>query len=235
MDSQSYLIFSLGDARYGVEALLVQELFFLPQLTPVAEAPPAIAGIVRVRGEILSVINLERFLRCKPRPYSITDSVIVLAQGDRRVGILVHQVHEIQTISADQVVTDWAGRSPISIPTATLTGVTQINDQLVFLLNAASLFGYLHASAPPVSSSEASATMVWLSLAQASGNTIASAVPWKSSSTSRAYSFPVFLLICRLTAVTTAPTLTGCSLHSPRVALVRVPNSSTSSRNRSSG
>ena len=154
MDSQSYLIFSLGNARYGVEALLVQELFFLPQLTPVVDAPPAIAGIVQVRGEILSVINLERFLRCKPQPYSITDSVIILAQGDRRVGIVVHQVHEIQTLSADQIATDWAGRSPTAAPTAALTGVTQLNEQLVFLLNAASLFGYLHTSALPVSSSE---------------------------------------------------------------------------------
>ncbi len=149
MDSQSYLIFSLGDARYGVEALLVQELFFLPQLTPLVEAPPAIAGIVQVRGNILSVINLERFLRCKPRPYSIADSIIVLGEGDRRVGIVVHQVHEIQSISSDQIATDWAGRSPISAPTAALTGVAQLNDQLVFLLNAASLFGYLRDSITP--------------------------------------------------------------------------------------
>ena len=67
-----------------------------------------------------------------------------------------------------------------------------------------------------------------MSLAQASGKTIASAVPWKSSSTSRAYSLPVFFEICRLTPVTTAATVTGCSLHSPSVAVVRVPNSSTS-------
>ena len=43
-----------------------------------------------------------------------------------------------------------------------------------------------------------------MSLAQASGKTIASAVPWKSSTTSRAYSLPVFLQICRFTPVTTA-------------------------------
>src|SRR5229473_4129038 len=82
----------------------------------------------------------------------------------------------------------------------------------------------------PTNSSARSARITSFSLAQASGNTSASAVPWKSSSVRRAYSAPVFFEICRFTTVTTAATRTRWSLHWPRVAVVRVPKSSTSTR-----
>src|SRR3989441_88393 len=87
----------------------------------------------------------------------------------------------------------------------------------------------------PESSSARSARITSFSLAQASGNTSASAVPWKSSSVRRAYSAPVFFEICRFTTVTTAPIRTRWSLHWPRVAVVRVPKSSTSTRYRARG
>ncbi len=59
-----------------------------------------------------------------------------------------------------------------------------------------------------MSKSAASGTITWESRLQASGKTIASAVPWKSSTVSRAYSAPVFLLTRRLTAVTTTAAAT---------------------------
>src|ERR1041384_5225374 len=72
--------------------------------------------------------------------------------------------------------------------------------------------------------------MTLFSLDHASGNTSASAAPLKSSRTRRAYSAPDFLEIWRFTRVTTAAMVTFCGLHSPRVAVVRVPKSSTSAR-----
>src|SRR5437773_2049646 len=87
----------------------------------------------------------------------------------------------------------------------------------------------------PASSRARSVRINSFSLAQASGNTSASAVPWKSSSVRRAYSAPVFFEICRFTTVTTAPIRTRWSLHWPRVAVVRVPKSSTSTRYRARG
>ncbi len=72
--------------------------------------------------------------------------------------------------------------------------------------------------------------MTSFSLAHASGKTSASAVPWKSSSVSRAYSAPVFFEVCRLTTATTAAMRTFWSLQLASVAVVRVPKSSTSER-----
>src|SRR2546422_4286903 len=72
--------------------------------------------------------------------------------------------------------------------------------------------------------------MTSFSLAHVSGNTSASAVRWKSSSVSRAYSAPLRLEVCRFTTVTSAAIATRWSLHWPSVAVVRVPKSSTSTR-----
>ncbi|MEL6580940.1 MAG: chemotaxis protein CheW, partial [Cyanobacteria bacterium J06621_12] len=46
MGIKPYLIFSLHDARYAIAAESVTEIFLLPELTPVAEAPPDIVGLL---------------------------------------------------------------------------------------------------------------------------------------------------------------------------------------------
>src|SRR6267142_861337 len=80
-----------------------------------------------------------------------------------------------------------------------------------------------------------SARITEFSLAHASGNTMTSAVPWKSSSVRRAYSAPDFLEICRFTMLTTAAILTFPSLHMPSVAVERLLKTSTSVRNLARG
>jgi purine-binding chemotaxis protein CheW len=58
MASKPYLIFDLGDSQYGIDASLVKEIFPLPELAPVPEAPTDIIGILNLRGEVLPVMHL---------------------------------------------------------------------------------------------------------------------------------------------------------------------------------
>lgn len=48
-----HLLFSLNFVRYGVEASAVQEIFWLPELSLIEEAPSYIAGVINLRGHIL--------------------------------------------------------------------------------------------------------------------------------------------------------------------------------------
>ena len=64
-----YLLFSLNGARYGVEALSVLEIAWLPELTPAEEAPPYIAGVANRRGKIEPVMSLGLRLGHPPQRY----------------------------------------------------------------------------------------------------------------------------------------------------------------------
>lgn len=52
----------LGDNWYGVDIEKVRTVFNAMTLTPVPLAPKAIAGLVNVRGEVLTAIDLHSFL-----------------------------------------------------------------------------------------------------------------------------------------------------------------------------
>ncbi len=106
MAKQSYLLFNLGYACYGIPTSAVQELFFLPEITPVPEAPAFMVGVINLRGNILPVIDLQRRLGQPASPYQLSHSIIVLQWQTHQIGLLVHQIHEVTTIGDDQIRSD---------------------------------------------------------------------------------------------------------------------------------
>jgi purine-binding chemotaxis protein CheW len=58
-----YLAFRLGDDVYAGAVTFIQEILKPPPLTPVPRAPFSIMGIVSVRGQLVTVIDLRRRLR----------------------------------------------------------------------------------------------------------------------------------------------------------------------------
>jgi len=58
MESKAYLIFYLDKSPYAIAAQTVKEIFPLPELIPLPEAPTDIIGVLNLRGEILPIMHL---------------------------------------------------------------------------------------------------------------------------------------------------------------------------------
>lgn len=98
-----YLLFSLNSVRYGVDASAVQEIFWLPELSLIEEAPLYIAGVINLRGQILPVMSLdERFQRMQ-KPALLTDQIIVLQANNVKIGIMVSDVHDVMHIHPSDI------------------------------------------------------------------------------------------------------------------------------------
>ena len=89
------LIFDLDNARFGVDATLVRESIWLPELTPVEEAPPYIVGMFNLRDQLIPVTDLNLRFGHPARPYCLTDQVIVLEQDQSLMGLIVSEVREV--------------------------------------------------------------------------------------------------------------------------------------------
>lgn len=136
MERQAYLIFELSGSHYGIPAFAVQELFFLPELTALVEAPKGILGVINLRGEILPVLDLHHRLGRHSPPWRLTDSIVVLQWQTQRLGVLVNGVYEVQTIAPDQLSRNpFAARLPVLPTPALLEGIARLDDTLVTLLN----------------------------------------------------------------------------------------------------
>lgn len=137
---ESYLIFTFNGLRYGIATSAVQEIFFLPELMPIDEAPRDIVGILNLRGEILAVMDLNLRFGQRSLNYKITDSIIVLQWETLKLGAIVNQVHEVQDIPAEAISTQITyGRQISGKSHHFLAGVAKTEGELVMLLDSAQL------------------------------------------------------------------------------------------------
>lgn len=137
MNQQSYLLFELGQARYGIPTAAVQELFLLPEISPLPEAPACVVGVINLRGEILPIVDLHRRLGQKVPAYQLNNSVIVLQEQNQRLGLIVTQVHGVETIAPEQIQPAY-GRAG-SDAQSWMTGLAHVDATLVILLQPTGL------------------------------------------------------------------------------------------------
>jgi purine-binding chemotaxis protein CheW len=142
MESKQYIIFRLNAALYGVEALSVQEIFFLPELTPIVEAPPAIVGALNLRGEILPIMDLQLRFGYELEEYRLTDSIIVLQCQRFRFGIIVNQVLEVQTISINKITAELSYGQEGTNSSHFVAGFATVGTDIVRLLNPENLIQF---------------------------------------------------------------------------------------------
>ena len=143
MEIRPYLIFEQNGFLCGVEVCCVREIFFLPELTAIAEAPQDIVGAIDLRGEILPVMDLNLRLGYVWQEYTLTDSAIVIEWQEWKVGIIVNQVREIKDISEDFITPQLSyGRDDAVASHHFVAGFARCEADIVMLLNLDRLIRY---------------------------------------------------------------------------------------------
>ena len=127
--SMEVVQFHLAGEDYAIESLYIREVHPLKGLTPLPCTPPFVSGIVNVRGQILSVIDLKKRFDLPDKGLTDLAEVILLHAEDMEFGLLADAIEGVREIPLDDI-------QP-SLPTLTdvraayLRGVT--NEQLVIL------------------------------------------------------------------------------------------------------
>lgn len=95
--------FYIGATLLGVNAMDVQEVVQLNILTPVHRADDYIAGIINLRGQIVTVVDLRRRLEIDARGvYKALDIFIVSSQGEN-IGLLVGEAADVIPADLDDL------------------------------------------------------------------------------------------------------------------------------------
>ena len=97
--------FHLAGESYGIELRFIREVLPPTPPTPIPGVPAHIAGIINVRGEILSVMDLRRLFDLAPGTAEapVGHYVLVLASPDMVFGIFADTVRGIRSIDIDQL------------------------------------------------------------------------------------------------------------------------------------
>jgi purine-binding chemotaxis protein CheW len=97
-ETLSVIEFDLAGERYAVELMRVREVSLLKELTPVPCTPSFVLGIVNLRGEIRTVIDLKRFFELPSKGISELNKIIMLHADGMELGILADSITGVRSV-----------------------------------------------------------------------------------------------------------------------------------------
>jgi len=132
-DTVELATFYVGDALCGMDILKVQEINKLIEMTRVPQAPEYVLGILNLRGEIVTIIDLGKKLGLKSTEISDKTRNIIVNSNEEHIGLMVEQI-------SDVIQADW---EKVEAPPANIgdvqgkyfTGVFKTKDRLIGMLD----------------------------------------------------------------------------------------------------
>lgn len=126
--------FHVGKYLFGVDVSLVQEVVRLQMMTPVPLASPEIAGLINLRGEVLTAIDLRARLGLPPAETTREPVNVVVRVDDEPVSLLVDEIGGVLEVS--QVPFEQTPSTVDERVRELLLGAYTLPDRLLLALNA---------------------------------------------------------------------------------------------------
>ena len=127
-----YATFFLDGLYFGIEVLSVQEVIRHQEMTPVPLAPKVVRGLINLRGQIVTALDLRTRLGLTPRPENELPMNVVVRTPDGAVSLLVDEIDDVVEVNADQFE-----QAPETVRTKVdglVTGVYKLPARLLLIL-----------------------------------------------------------------------------------------------------
>ncbi len=98
---KQYCTFKLDDLYFGVEVLNVQEVFKYQEMTEVPLSSPVVRGLINLRGQIITAIDLRKRLDMNPLPEGRMPMNVVVRTKEGVVSLLVDEIGDVLEVSPD--------------------------------------------------------------------------------------------------------------------------------------
>ena len=95
--------FYVGEALCGMDILNVQEINKLMDMTTVPQAPGYVMGILNLRGQIVTIIDLGKKLNLGKTDLSEMSRDIIVNSKDEYIGLLVSRISDVVEAEWDKV------------------------------------------------------------------------------------------------------------------------------------
>ncbi|MBL7113518.1 MAG: purine-binding chemotaxis protein CheW [Bacteroidales bacterium] len=95
--------FYLAPEQYCIETAFLKEVLMLKDLTSVPGVPLFIQGIINIRGQVMSLMNLRQFLDLKETGISEQNKIMIVHHKGLEIGILVDRISGIFSINTSSI------------------------------------------------------------------------------------------------------------------------------------
>jgi purine-binding chemotaxis protein CheW len=132
-NSGQFSTFFVADMFFGVDVLQVQEVLRAQQMSPVPQAPDVIEGLINLRGQIVTAIDMRRRLELEPRSGDQAPMNMVVRTSDGAVSLLVDEIGDVLDMDATTFERTPEGLDPAA--RELIRGVYKLKDRLLLVLD----------------------------------------------------------------------------------------------------
>ncbi len=125
--------FYVGNALCGMDILKVQEINKLMEMTKVPQAPDYVTGILNLRGQIVTIVDLGKKLGLGETDLGNDPRNIIVNAPGEHIGLLVLKISDVVMANPDRIEPAPANMS--GIQGSFFTGVYKTEDKLIGILN----------------------------------------------------------------------------------------------------
>lgn len=124
------VLFRLNDRLYGIDLDAVREILPVRRATRLPGSPAYVAGLINVRGTIVTVLDLGARLDGNSS-LTADGSIILVEHRQKLVGVAVAEVRDVMVIPAESIerATDGEGAD------ASIVGLGRMHDKVVIILD----------------------------------------------------------------------------------------------------
>jgi len=126
------VVFRLASETYGIESKYIREVYPLKDFTILPGTPPFVLGIMNVRGQIISVIDLKIFFHLPEKGLGELNKVIIVRNQGMEFGILADIIRGMRSIPIEEIQTP-----PVSTSGIGLGFLRGVSDDHIIILDAA--------------------------------------------------------------------------------------------------
>jgi len=133
--SETFILFELADAVYGISSRDVLHIDMLDHISPVPHTAPAVEGVVFSRGQVVPALNLRTRFGLPAQAATVRTRLIFIKFQERTVALIVDSAREFRRVPAESIRATEAALHGIA--GNYVQGVATISDRTVLLLNLA--------------------------------------------------------------------------------------------------
>ncbi len=132
--TSQFCTFCVGDHFFGIDVQHVQEVLRYQQMTHVPLASRVVEGLINLRGQIVTAIDMRRRLSMEERPADSLPMNVVLTASHGAISLLVDEIGDVLEVSDD----DFEAPPETLDPTLgeLVRGVYKLTDRLLLVLDA---------------------------------------------------------------------------------------------------
>jgi purine-binding chemotaxis protein CheW len=132
-NTKQFCTFFLNGLYFGVEVLKVQEVIRYQEMTRVPLAPGMIRGLINLRGQIVTAVDLRLRLELPPRESSELPMNVVVRSEDGAVSLLVDEIGDVVEIEED--IFEAPPETLKGVARDLIQGVYKLKERLLLVLN----------------------------------------------------------------------------------------------------